>query len=166
MQPGLTLHRRGTLTTLRNRCHAGAVRAGQAHSAGPGAIARFTFALFGRAGAFLIAIAFTGGTWRKAAIQAGLAHRRAQATFSFDGGPMPRQMSAKTWLWTGDHNGRSHNLARHGTIEITSHSATEVRGNVDFRVTEYFSDIAIGTVRGPFVANIADCSTNTGGWPI
>jgi hypothetical protein len=90
----------------------------------------------------------------------------AKGTFSFDGGPMPGQMSAKTWLWTGDQNSGSHNLAMHGTIEITSRSATEVRGNVDFRVTEYFSDISIGTVRGPFVANVADCSTHTGGWPM
>ena len=90
----------------------------------------------------------------------------AKGTFSFDGGPMPGQMSAKTWLWTGDQNSGSHNLAMHGTIAIISRSATEVRGNVDFRVTEYFSDISIGTVRGPFVANVADCSTHTGGWPM
>jgi hypothetical protein len=60
----------------------------------------------------------------------------------------------------------SRNLAMHGTIEITSRSAAEVRGNVDFRVPEYFNDTSIGTVRGPFVANVLDCSTYTGGWPM
>ena len=101
-----------------------------------------------------------GAIWLMGALPEG------EGTFSFDGGPMPGQMSAKTWLWTGDQNSGSHNLAMHGTIAIISRSATEVRGNVDFRVTEYFSNISIGTVRGPFVANVADCSTHTGGWPM
>lgn len=82
----------------------------------------------------------------------------SEGTFTFDGGPMPGQMSGKTWLWTGSTS-RSYNLALHGTITVESRTADEVRGHVAFRVTDYFSDDTIGTVRGPFVAEILDCAT-------
>ena len=101
-----------------------------------------------------------GAIWLMGALPAG------EGSFVFEGGPMPGQMAAKTWLWTGDGRSGSYNLALHGSIVISSRSATEVRGTVEFRVTQYFSDAPIGTVRGPFVADVVDCSNHQGGWPM
>lgn len=101
-----------------------------------------------------------GAIWLMGALPPG------EGTFAFDGGPMPGQMSAKTWLWTGDQNSGSRNLGMHGTIVVTSRTATELRGTVEFRVTEYFDENTIGTVRGGFVTEVVDCSNHTGGWPM
>ncbi|MEQ8461623.1 MAG: hypothetical protein RLO52_21320 [Sandaracinaceae bacterium] len=81
------------------------------------------------------------------------------------GGLRRGQLRGKTWLWDG-RTGRSHNLAFHGTIVVESRTATEVRGRVELRATEYFQDDTVGTVSGPFVAQIIDCSDYDGGWPM
>lgn len=83
---------------------------------------------------------------------------QTEGTFAFDGGPMPGALSAKTWLWDGT-TGWSENLALHGTITVDSRTAAQVRGHVEFRVTAYFQDQTIGTIRGPFVADLMDCAT-------
>lgn len=101
-----------------------------------------------------------GAIWLMGAIPAG------EGTFRFEGGPMPGQMAAKTWVWTGDASSGSRNLGMHGTIEVSSRTATEVRGTVELRATEYFNDSTAGTVVGPFVADVVDCADHTGGWPM
>jgi hypothetical protein len=81
------------------------------------------------------------------------------------GGPMPDQMSAKTWTWA-DSQGQSHNLAIHGTFTVDSRTATTMKGRVDLRATPYFQDATIGTLEGPFEAQIIDCANWTGGFPL